>query len=614
MTKGIKTWLNFIKFWWYFFSIPLLLKTLFSAWHRDATKYPKGFALKEFSQALIFNLLSRFIGAFVRLITIIFGLAIMLIFIVLFPIFIILPFEIKYSKLVKLGSIGKSWSYAYTPFLDKYSQPLHYGKEIKLFGRQDEISQIERILARSKQDNVLLIGQPGVGRKAVIKGFSQKVSWGLTLRKLNNRRVLSLNMPALNQDSLKQALDQAAKAGNIILVIEEFHQYIDLAPIFAPYLSADELQIIALTDYDNLHYKLKSLPGLLKLFEKVTVNEPTDEETLAILKAEAKKIKIKDEALQEIIKKSNQYIQNIPQPEKSLDLLEELVVSSKEIGVKDVWELLSQKTKIPIGEISKTEKEKLLNLEEILHQRIINQEQAVKAISQAMRRARTGIASTKKPIGVFLFLGPTGVGKTETAKALASAFFGSEERMIRFDMTEFQEINSLDRLIDRLIKAIEQDPFSLLLLDEFEKAHHDILNVFFQVFDEARLTSASGRTVSFKNAIIIATSNAKKEVFDIGLLNRFDDIVEFQKLLPEHIKQIALLMLNNLNKRLMAEKKISLKITQELINQISVLGYDPELGARPMRRVIQDKIENQIADKILRGEVKEGESVEIKLS
>ena len=612
MIDGLKSWFNFIKFWWYFFSIPLLLKTLFSAWHRDIIKYPRGFDLKEFAQTFVFNLLSRLLGAFVRSATIIFGLAVMLIFIGLLPIFIILPFEIKYSKLVKLGSVGKSWSYAYTPFLDKYSQPLHHGREIKLIGRQDEIKQIERILARSRQDNVLLVGQPGVGRKAVIKGFAQKVSWGLSLRKLNNRRVLNLNMPALNQDNLRQALDQAAKAGNIILIIDELHQYLDLIPIFIPYLSADELQVVAITDYDNLHYKLKLLPGLLKLFEKVVVGEPTDEETLAILKTEAKEIKTKDEVLQEIIKASNQYIQNAPQPEKSLDLLEELTVDRKNITIEDVYKLISEKTGIPLGEITKTEKEKLLNLEQILHQRIVNQEQAIRVVASAMRRSRTGLASTKKPIGVFLFLGPTGVGKTETAKALAFAYFGSEERMIRFDMSEFQEISAIDRLIDRLIKTIEQNPFSLLLLDEFEKAHHDLLNVFFQIFDEGRLTSASGKTVSFKNAIIIATSNARKEIFDIGLLNRFDDIVEFQKLSPEHIKKIVQLMLNNLNKRL-EEKEISLKITPELINQIAVLGYDSKFGARPMARLIQNKIENQIADKLLREEIKKGESISLNL-
>jgi len=610
MTQGLKSWKNFLKFWLYFFSIGLLLKTLFAPWRRDVTKYPRGFDIKQWAQVLLFNLLSRIIGAIVRLVAIVFGLLIILIFIALLPVFVFLPINIRYSRLVKFGSIGKEWSYAYTPLLDKYSRGLHRGKEIKLFGRSDEIEQIERVLARSKQDNVLLIGQPGVGRKAVIQGLAQKISWGMSLRKLNNRRVLDLNLEALNQESLMQALGQAAKAGNIILVIQDIHNYLEYAKIILPYLEHDELQIIGITDYDGLHYKLKPFSGLLKLFEKVEVNEPNNKEVLEILKQE--KVKTEDKVLQAIIKKSNRYIQNIPQPEKSLDLLEELKIN-KNITIQDVNKLISQKTGIPIGEITKNEKAKLLNLENILHQRIINQEQAVKIISNAMRRSRAGIASTKKPIGTFLFIGPTGVGKTETCKALAQTYFGSDDRMIRFDMSEFQEISSINNLINLLIKNIEQAPFSLLLLDEFEKAHHDILNLFFQVLDEGRLTSESGRTVSFRNAIIIATSNKTKEIFDIALLNRFDAIVDFTELSPEHCRQIAELMLKNLNKRLQQEKNISLEITPELINKISELGYDPKFGARPMRRVIQDKIENQIADKILKQEIPENRVIRVNI-
>lgn len=615
MLPGLKTYKNFIKFLFYYFSIGLLLKTFFSPWRRDITKYPQGIDFAKIFKAFAFNIISRILAAIMRICVIIFGLIIILIFTALLPIFILCPVEIKYSRLVKAGSIGKQWSYAYTPFLDKHSRELHRGKEIKLFGRQDEIEQIERILARSKQDNVLLVGEPGVGRKSVIKGLAQKISWGLSLRKLNNRRVLKLNIAGLKKDQLEQALDQSAKAGNIILVIDNFDKYLEFQNIIMPYLQADELQIIAITDYDGLHYHLKPLPGLLNLFEKVEVSELDDKQILKILEQEVKqnKIKITKKELLEIIKKSNQYIQHTPQPEKSLDVLEELSVLKKQIKTSDVDQLISQKTEVPIGEIAKHEKEKLLNLEIILHKRIINQEKAIQVISQSMRRARAGISSNKKPIGTFLFIGPTGVGKTETCKALAFAYFGREERMIRFDMSEFQEISAINRLINLLIKNIEQDPFSLLLLDEFEKANKNILNVFFQILDEGRLTSESGRIISFRNAIIIATSNAQKSDFSKPLLNRFDAIVDFEELSQEHIRKIAELMLNNLNKRLQSEKKISFKITQALINKLVELGYNPEFGARPMRRVIQDKIENQIADKVLRGEVRENNVVTLEI-
>ena len=310
---------------------------------------------------------------------------------------------------------------------------------------------------------------------------------------------------------------------------------------------------------------------------------------------------------------------------------------------------MSERTEIPVGEIKEEEREKLLALEDIIHKRIINQEEAVEVISKAMRRARAGVRGGERPIGNFLFLGPTGVGKTETSKALAEAYFGSDKKMIRFDMSEYQELDSIGRLIGfpekgepgLLTKAVSDDPFSLILLDEIEKAHHKILNLFLQVFDEGWLTDAFGRKVSFANSIIIGTSNAgaefirqrvkegkgqksfkedltdyllKNKIFRPEFLNRFDAVVVFKPLTHEHLIEIAKLMLNGLSKRLLEGMGVRLIVSPELVEKVAELGYQPEFGARPMRRVIQDEIESRIASKILEQGLKRGDFIEIKAS
>jgi ATP-dependent Clp protease ATP-binding subunit ClpA len=312
------------------------------------------------------------------------------------------------------------------------------------------------------------------------------------------------------------------------------------------------------------------------------------------------------------------------------------------VKTEDVEEVVHRKTEIPVGEIALAEKQTLLHLEKILHRRVIGQDEAIVAIANAMRRSRSGIASEKKPIGSFLFMGPTGVGKTETAKTLAQVYFGSEKRMLRFDMSEYQNADSLVRIIGGgsergiLTREVIDSPFSLLLLDEIEKAHPDILNLFLQVLDDGRLTDNTGRTVDFTNTIIIATSNAgaelirqsvkefrdkdikerlldylqKEGLFRPEFLNRFDALIIFKPLTEDQTGQVAELMFNDLNRRLKT-KEIQVNVTPELIAKVSKLGYSPEYGARPLRRVIQDKIEDIIAKKLLSGEIQRGQTVTI---
>lgn len=584
------------------------------------------------------------------------------------------------ERLLRLSGIGKAWAYGYSVHLDKYSADLttHLkGQPSKLgfFAHQNELKTVEQVLARAGENNVLLIGQPGVGRKTIVFALADLVATGRVWPALEYKRVVELDLGLLfaglrDAGQLRQRVltvfAEAAKAGNIIMVIDEFHNIIEseafqtnLLQIILPYLGSKKFQIIGLTDYENFHKSIEPNSQLLKLFEKVTVKEPTADETLLILEEniasleQKSKITVSYQALKEIVKKADLYIQGIPFPEKALDLLDELVVYVKKqtkdgiILPSHVNQLISIKTGIPVGKIGEEEKAKLINLEQKIHQKIINQEEAVKAVSDALRRARTGLAAKKRPIGVFLFFGPTGVGKTSLARALAETFFGSEKRMIRLDMSEFKDDSSTDNLIGSfepskpgiLTSAIREKPYTLVLLDEIEKASKGVLDLFLEAFDEGKMRDVFGKTVSFRNTIIIATSNAgaelirsyikegrnlaeaKKEILDLlqskgifkpEFLNRFDAVILFQPLSKENLSAIAQMQLEELNQRLLDEHDIKLAITPELKQKIVELGYSPEYGARPMRRVIQDKLEALMAKKILAGETKRGQEIIIK--
>lgn len=580
------------------------------------------------------------------------------------------------NNLLRIKPLGRDLVYGYTITLDKFSsdltEPLPYSHH--LVGRQKEAKTIENILSRARGNNVLVIGEPGVGRTTILLNFARLVYGGKVDPTLSRKRVLELNLnavlsqaknPLQAKDLVDQIFKEAVNAGNIIIVIKHIDLYlssgeerINLSDVFAKTAESNGLQIIGVTTPTDFQKYLYPNQEITKHFEKVSVTQPTMEESYTILCRVAplfeKRTKtfILYQTVEEAIAKSDQYLLDLPFPEKAIDLLDEVCINVSQKGrvlvlPKDVDELLSEKTKIPVGELNRDEKEKLVNLEAVLHQRVVAQEEAVNQVAKAMRRARTGITAKNRPIGSFLFLGPTGVGKTETAKALAFAYFGSEERMIRFDMGEYQTFDALDRAIGSaptkepglFAKAIRENPFSLLLIDEIEKANPKLLNLFLTILDEGYFTDAFGRRVDCRSLIIIATSNAgaefirtkvnqgnydesfarqvteevlKSQVFSPEFINRFDGVIVFKPLSAIDLEKIAELMLKSLNKRLKA-KECSIKITPELITRVAELGYDPTFGARPMRRVIQDKIEDQVAQKFLKGEVKKGEEIEIKI-
>ncbi|MDI6882851.1 MAG: ATP-dependent Clp protease ATP-binding subunit [Patescibacteria group bacterium] len=577
------------------------------------------------------------------------------------------------ENLLKKGSIGKDWASGYTLTLDKYSldlrEKLRKGGFRKIFGHQKELSRVERILEKTEQNNVLLIGEAGTGRRSIIEALVQKVFFGQSGPSLNFKRILELDLALLISEipdleevelTLDKCFEESVEAGNVILVITDFHNFVgqiqrpgtvDISAILSGYLHLPTFQIIALCTYEGLHQIIERNPTLSNLFEKVEVSEISPKETLKFLEEylpffERKYKKfIPFQALREIVNLSSRYLTNVPFPKKAIELLDEVMVENKKpiIDVDDVARVLSEKTEIPIGRIEKREREILLNLENLIHQRIINQEEAVKELSQALRRARSGIGERGRPIGTFLFLGPTGVGKTETSKALSSIYFGSEERMIRLDMSEFQNISDIERLIGSerqgglLTTPVRENPFSVVLLDELEKAHPNILNLFLQVLDEGQITDGRGRKVDFKNTIIIGTSNAgaeviredirhdrkldivrddlldflfKEGIFRPEFINRFDAQVLFKPLSRENLLGVAGLMLSKLAK-ILKEKGIELEITQALKEKIATLGYNPVFGAREMRRVLQDKVGNLLAEALLSGKLKRGDRVEV---
>ena len=587
----------------------------------------------------------------------------------------------RLENLLKKRGVGKKWASGYTVNLDKYSVEIteiikKQNLSIHLIGHQKEIYAIERILARSGENNVLLVGRSGSGRSTIVYGFAQKVAEGNSFSNLNDKRVLELDMQAVLAgldtpgeilERLRIIFSEAVSAGNVILVIDEIHNYLgsdkgpaalDITSVMLPYLSSSSFQVIGITTYDGWHKYVENNASVNNLFVKVEVNEATAEQTILILEdmlpgLERKYgISASYKVLRDIVRLTERYIQGVPFPERAIDILTEAFVYAASKGEKlilsdDINKIISERVEVPVGTIQETEREKLLNLEDRIHARIINQEEAVKVISEAMRRARVGIKGGKRPIGSFLFLGPTGVGKTETSKALAEAYYGSDERMIRFDMSEYQETSSINRLIGSVeagepglfVKAISDNPFSLILVDEIEKAHPNILNLFLQVFDEGWLTDAFGKRISLTDCIIIGTSNAgaelirqrvkerkplesfkedltdfllKKGIFKPEFLNRFDAVVTFRPLTHEHLIKIAILMMNDLSKRLMEGMGIRIVVNPDLIEKIVELGYQPEFGARPMRRVIQDEIESKIARIILEKNLKRGDFVEIK--
>ncbi|MFA7253182.1 MAG: AAA family ATPase [Patescibacteria group bacterium] len=585
-------------------------------------------------------------------------------------------FDFKNPKLT--GGIGRDWAYGYTLFLRQFAYDLESiiqksGLGSEVVGREREMMEMEEGLLNQSNSNVVVVGEAGVGKKTTIIGFAKKILDGEVSPGLAHYHVFQLNIEALLSGSgginetianIGQVMAEASYAGNVIIFVENIDNLfsnrnagqIDASEVLMPYLDAGNVRIIGTCDVAGYNNSILSNSALSSKFIRVSLNEPTVDQTIEILEDSVPLIEyrtksiISYEALKEAVKLADKFIMDIPNPEKSIGLLEgaSLRASSDRAETivlpKDVSDYIESKYQIPLGEVTDKEREVLLALGEEMHKSVIGQNEAIESVVGAMRRARAQVTDSKKPIGSFLFLGPTGVGKTATAKALAKAYFGGEERMIRFDMSEYQNSQDIYRLIGKsfggdeeqgnLVTAIREKPFSLLLFDEVEKADPDILNLFLQILDEGILTDGSGRKVSFANTIIIATSNAgadliresisngenyektktalveylqDQHIFRPELINRFSGVIAFSTLSSEEIRQVATIMFAGVQDTVYNNQGIKVMISPDAIDILSEMGFDQRMGARPMERIIQEKVENLLAEKILSRELKKGD-------
>ena len=645
----------------------------------------------------------------------------------------------------------KTGSFNSTPTLNQYGTDLtksaSLGKLDPVIGRKNEIERVIQILSRRTKNNPCLIGEPGVGKTAVVEGLAEKIVQGDVPEILKDKRVVTIDLSSMIagakyrgdfEERIKKALNEVKKAGDVILFIDEIHTIvgagsaegaIDAANILKPLLARGEIQLIGATTLNEYRKYIEKDSALERRFSPVTVNEPTHEETVEILKGIRDKyeahhnIKITDEAITAAVELSSRYINDRFLPDKAIDLIDEasskIRLSSleepdslkemeekiekmnqeKEAAVKvqkfekaakirdevnklkedleteknkwkskktkaipklteeDIAKTIASWTGIPAAKITQDENKKLKNLDKELHKRVIGQNEAVEAVAKAIRRSRVGLKNPNRPIGSFLFLGPTGVGKTELSKALAESLFGTEDAMIRIDMSEFMEPHSVAKLIGappgyvgfddggQLTEKIRRKPYSVILFDEIEKAHPDVMNMLLQILEDGRLTDSQGRTVNFKNTVIIMTSNIgarlitekkslgftnsseedeNKEYEEIKknvmaelkkqlrpeFINRIDDIIVFHKLNDEEINSIIDLLLKNVEQRLV-EQGLNIKIDKSVKELIAKKGVDKEFGARPLRRAIQNIVEDKLAEEILDGNIKPG--VEAKL-
>jgi len=620
MQTGIQSWKNLVVYAFNAFSIPLLFKTLLSPWQNDTGKDAKF----DFIDMIVFGLFSRVLGLVARLIYITFGLIFTLIVILTFPLFLLIPIKISREYLTNLDSFGISLSYGQTFSLNTHSQTVYTPAALKLYGKDKALRMIERGLAKDNNRNILLVGETGVGKSVIISHLSRLGRSGLSFPGIRNHRVVKLLTEGLSLNDFDKAMTEAAEAGNVIVVIENIYEYESLYERLMKFLSLPHLGFVLTTDFNHYDQVLKNHPEFLSKLTKVDVEptNPTDTFSILINNINLYHLSIKEDALMEIINLSNRYIGNQPQPLKSLLIIEELRTFNRKITVSDVQQVISDKTNMPIGVIGSEERAVLLDLEAKMRAKIIGQDEAVKDVSESLRRLRTGISDPSKPAGSFLFLGSTGVGKTYTAKILAESYFGHKQAMIAFDMSEFSLDDSVTIFSDRLASVIEEDPLSLVFFDELEKANILIHHLLLQVLDEGRLTRANGRTVSFKEAIIIATSNAGSQqiianpeidkktlinnlitngIFAPEFLNRFSGIILFKPLTQGDVKKVTTLILNDFANRLYADKKIKLIIDEALIEKVAAAGFDPNFGARPINRAIEEIVQNKVADYIMAG-------------
>jgi ATP-dependent Clp protease ATP-binding subunit ClpC len=581
------------------------------------------------------------------------------------------------EKLSRIQGMGSDWSFGRTYLLSKYSRNLLNDDEvnsevISLSGRTRELEQIQSVLARDTGANAILAGLPGQEKMEVIWNLCRKIKdktanpaiiGKIPILFLTTNFTSAVENKNDFEDKLTAIFSEALKAGNVILIIDNFPKLIiqakqyglNLYEIIEPYLASTNDQIIALSDTEYFHTLIENDQSFMSRFEVITTKPLLLDEIIKILAREAMIAEKNFEiiytypAILEIAKSADYYFPDGVSSDKARDLLAELspwaIENNVEVVTKDdVLEYVGGKTNIPISSISIDEKEKLLNLENLLMKRIVAQREAVFSVSNAIRRSRAGIRNEKRPLGSFLFLGPTGVGKTETAKALADVFFGDEKLLMRLDMSEYQNKESLARLIGSqetntqgiLANMIRENPYGVLLLDEFEKTNNDVLNLFLQIIDEGYFSDVFGKKVMARNIMFIATSNAgaekifeivsagnnnlkkfeteitsyivKNGIFKPELLNRFDATVLFHPLTKENLTEIAKLMLQKTAKRL-GEKGMIFSIDNKLIDFIVHGGYNPTFGARPMNRLIQDTVEQHMADLIIRGTLNAGQTI-----
>lgn len=633
------------------------------------------------------------------------------------------------------------------PTLEQYSRDLtEAAREDRLdpvVGRNAEVERVMQILCRRMKNNPCLVGEPGVGKTAVVEGLAQMIASGTVPEILADKRILSLDLSGMVagskyrgefEERIKRVIAEVRAAGNVILFVDELHTLIgaggaegamDASNILKPALSRGEVQMIGATTRTEYRKYIEKDAALERRFQPVYVEEPTREETIAILQGLRSKyeehhgVTISDDALEAATDYAIRYINDRFLPDKAIDLIDE-AASRKKLGIfagnktakkaeetrhnleealeaalaegdieaaqalkkdldktdkkiektkhnmrekeqeqmlvteEDVTDVVSVWTKIPVSKITQTESQRLLKLEEILHKRVVGQNEAVETVAKAIRRGRVGLKDPKRPIGSFLFLGPTGVGKTELSKALAEAMFGNENAIIRVDMSEYMEKHSVSKMIGsppgyvgfeeggQLSEQVRKNPYSVILFDEIEKAHPDVFNVLLQVLDDGRITDSQGRTVDFKNTIIIMTSNAGaqrivdpkklgfsnvenaesehkdmknnvmeeiKRMFKPEFLNRIDGIIVFRALSKEDVKGIAALMLKELKNRLAKQMDITLTYGDTVKNFIFEKGYDKKYGARPLKRAIQNNIEDSLAEEILSGKIQASDKV-----
>jgi ATP-dependent Clp protease ATP-binding subunit ClpC len=573
-------------------------------------------------------------------------------------------------------SFGADFAYGAAYMLSRYSRDLSReaisgGSNFRFVYGNEQITQLENILSRQKEANAILVGEEGAGKMDVVLDFARDIMNGYTHRSLQHKRVMALdtNLFIANMKTKQELetgviklLNDAASSGNIILVIVDLPGFIhsgstldvDVVSLIDPYLTGSELQVIATADNARFHQFIEPNHAIMQRFEKVMLTEPSDDALVRIIEEVAEGSERKSRvfytfpAILEIVKSAENYFSDAVMPDKAIDILIELTGAMTGKGnyfvqKSDVLDFIHLKTNIPVGNISEDERERLVHLEELMKGQVVGQEKALIAIANAMRRSRAGVRNINRPIGTFLFLGPTGVGKTETAKALATVFFGNENAMGRIDMSEFQGEDGLNRMIGSmdgtpgvLPVMLREQPYGVILLDEFEKTNPKTLDLFLQILDEGIFHDAQGKKSNARNTIFIATSNAgsknirdaihegkdldvaKKEIIDDiiaagklkpELFNRFDGIILFHPLTLLEYKQIAELMLKKLQKRL-REKSINLVINDVLVEAMLAHGVDPDFGARPMQRAVQEIVEQKVAEKIIAGKLNQGSSLE----